>query len=263
MPTFTTEGVRRFYRVEGKGQPVILIHGLGGDHTAWEGPVLDAMRACRTVVRMDLRGHGRSGRGRALASSKQHAHDVAALLSLLGNKQVPVLGVSMGGTVAMALAHQYSQRVAALALISTWAACDAHVRACFLEWEAASRASRKVLQDVALIRSATPEYVAANPALIARFRRAWPTNHGPAFRAACRACIEHDARGYLDKITVPALVVAGDRAIFIPPTLSRFLARALPNARLRRVRGGGHVPWLDAPEEMVSVVQAFLRRGGR
>lgn len=259
MPKINANGVPIYYRSLGHGYPVVLIHGLGGDHTSWEGPIQTSLSPRHRLVLVDLRGHGRSGRTAATYTTDLFARDVQALLVHLRIGQASVIGISMGGAVAMAMAAAAPRLVRKLVLVDTWIRCDEAARASFLEWSEASRESRSVLQKIVLIRTATPEFVAANPDFIRLFRHNWPTNHGPAFRKSVHACVEHDATPYLAKIEAPTLVMVGDRDILVPPPLSRQLTRQVRGARLVTVQGGGHVPWLDRPEACVRVLKRFLQ----
>jgi pimeloyl-ACP methyl ester carboxylesterase len=253
------DGVRIHFRVEGQGDPVVLVHGLGGDHLSWRGPVLEMLRRRHMVISMDLRGHGRSTAGKATYTTKLFAADVAMLLEHLNVAAASVVGISMGGAVAMLLAARCPGLVGRLVLVNTWSRCDASACACFDEWIAASKVSRRLLQDLVLLRTATPQFVAAHPAFVRTFRRLWPTNHGANFRRSCTACTSHDATARLGRIKAPTLVVAGDRDLLVPPPHARQVAAGIGGAKLSVIGGAGHVPWLDRPARTVRELRAFLR----
>ncbi len=258
MPHLRTHAGRFYYQSEGEGPPIVLIHGLGSDHTAFVGPVKDALLAGRRVITMDMRGHGRSTRAGNHYSTDQFADDVAALLDTLHIRCADVLGISMGGAIAMKLAARRPKLVNRLALVATWSNCDDLLAASFEEWAVASRNDNQLLRDLVLIRTATPQFVAANRKFIALFNQFWPTASGPAFRKACTACIEHDAAGDLPKIRARTLVIAGTRDLLVPPNYSRDLARQLREAKLKIIDGAGHVPWLDRPDESVRLLTRFF-----
>lgn len=146
-----------------------------------------------------------------------------------------------------------------LILVDTWARCDEAARACFLEWIEASKAPRGVLQRMVLIRTATPHFVASQPAFVKFFLAHWPTCSGPVFRKSCQACADHDAARVLPRIKAPTLVLAGDRDLLVPPAMSRKLAAGIPGAKLKVIRGGGHVPWLDRPQQTIGAIGRFLK----
>ena len=205
MPKTKIGDLSMVYRVEGDGEPVVLIHGLGGDHTGFDDSLKPALLGGSRVVTMDLRGHGKSSHAGPEYSAELFAEDVKGLFEAVGFASAKVVGISMGGTVAMLLAARYPALVRKLVLVDTWARCDEAARACFLEWIEASRESREVLQRIVLIRTATPAFVEATPEFVALFKKTWPTNHGQAFRKSCIACAEHDATEDLGKIKAPTL----------------------------------------------------------
>ena len=258
MPKIKIADMDMVYRIEGRGDPVVLIHGLGGDHTSFDDPLRPALLERFRVLTMDLRGHGRSSRTRREYTTGLFADDVRRLLGKLKISNARVLGTSMGGAVAMILAARYPALVRRLVLVDTWARCDEAARACFLEWAEAAGESCDVLQRIVLIRTATAEFVAANPDFIAFFRKFWPTNFGRAFRKSCLACADHDARSLLPKIAAPTLVLAGERDILVPPVLARDLAQSIRGSTLKIIPAGGHVPWLDNPRDTLKEIETFL-----
>ena len=258
MPYVCVNGTRFYYRIRGAGPRVVLIHGLGGDHTGYDGPVREYLTAGHEVLAMDLRGHGKSTRAGSTYSTDLFAEDVAAMLRELKFQPASVIGISIGGAVAMKLAARQPRSVTKLVLIDTWARCDESARAFFHEWLAASRHSDEVLRDIVLVRTATPEFVRANREFVALFNQRWPSAPGASFRRSCVACAEHDATGGLADVRAPTLVLVGSRDILVPPRYAREVARQITGASLKVIRGGGHVPWLDRPEACIRALQSFL-----
>jgi pimeloyl-ACP methyl ester carboxylesterase len=103
----------------GRGEPVVLVHGLGDDHRAWRRVVAPLMLT-RRVVLYDLRGHGGSPLGDdADGSLAQLGSDLIAVLDDAGIERATIAGFSLGGTIAMRAAIDAPDRVSALALIGT------------------------------------------------------------------------------------------------------------------------------------------------
>src|SRR5206468_473135 len=102
----------------GRGDPLVLIHGLGDDHRAWRRAVPDLMLRHRVVL-YDLRGHGETTLGRPDGSLRQLGGDLVALLDALEIERARIAGFSLGGTVAMRTAIDHPDRVSALALVAT------------------------------------------------------------------------------------------------------------------------------------------------
>jgi pimeloyl-ACP methyl ester carboxylesterase len=111
--SFDSKGVKIHYVVEGKGEPVVLIHGFAADVvTNWSLPgILQALAKDYQVIAFDCRGHGQSGRPHdAKQYGKAMADDVARLLDHLKIKKAHIVGYSMGGGIAMVFAMEYPER---------------------------------------------------------------------------------------------------------------------------------------------------------
>jgi pimeloyl-ACP methyl ester carboxylesterase len=114
----TLHGHRRAYVKAGQGPVLLLLHGLGCDHTTWE-PVIDALARRYTVIAPDLLGHGQSAKPRADYSVGGYANGMRDLLTVLGIDKVTVIGHSFGGGVAMQFAYQFPERTERLILVAS------------------------------------------------------------------------------------------------------------------------------------------------
>jgi pimeloyl-ACP methyl ester carboxylesterase len=110
-------GIRYYYEISGKGEPLLLLHG-GLGSTDMFAPLLPSLAEHRQVIAVDLHGHGRTELGSRKISLVDIGDDVAAVLGQLGYQQVDVLGYSFGGGVGFRLAVQHPQKVRRLAIVS-------------------------------------------------------------------------------------------------------------------------------------------------
>src|SRR3954447_26214231 len=113
----TIHGHRRAYVKVGSGPALLLLHGLGCDHTTWL-PVVAALSRRYTVIAPDLLGHGRSAKPRADYSVGGYANGMRDLLTVLGIDKVTVVGHSFGGGVAMQFAYQFPERTERMMLVA-------------------------------------------------------------------------------------------------------------------------------------------------
>lgn len=110
-------GLKYYYEVHGKGEPLLLLHGGMGSIEMFS-PGLQGFAQSRQVIAVDLHGHGRTPLGNRKIDPTDIGHDMAVLLRKLGYGPVDVVGFSMGGAVAFRLAAQHPERVRRLVLIS-------------------------------------------------------------------------------------------------------------------------------------------------
>ncbi|MCB0119292.1 MAG: alpha/beta fold hydrolase, partial [Anaerolineales bacterium] len=110
MPFLNVNGVDLYYEVNGKGQTVVFIHGLGSSCQDWEKqePVFSKQYQ---VVTLDLRGHGKSQKPSGPYSIALFARDVAGLIRSLNLAPVHVVGISLGGMIALQLAADHPELV--------------------------------------------------------------------------------------------------------------------------------------------------------
>ena len=119
MPTIAINGVDYHYRRRGSGHPFIVLHGFTGSTESWQDQ-MDSFAPLADTIVVDLLGHGRTESPSASAryAMEAAADDIVALATKLGIKQFHLLGYSMGGRLALALALRYPDRVTSLTLES-------------------------------------------------------------------------------------------------------------------------------------------------
>jgi len=263
MPNVQLGGVDLHYEQSGSGDDLLLLCGLGDDHTAWDAQVA-AFRDRFRITVVDNRGVGRSSLPDGPFGVADMAADAAALLDHLGIGRTHVAGFSMGGAIAQELALLRPELVRSLVLVGSWARGDRYVNSVFesIVWMAGIADS-----DAAFLNAFLPWCYA--PALYEDGRiddivAAMLANPYPqdteAFQRTTRACMAHDTLDRLDAIEAPTLVVSGEIDIFLPPRFSRALADGIPGAELVSLPDRAHQPFQEAPEEFDAIVAAFWDR---
>jgi pimeloyl-ACP methyl ester carboxylesterase len=117
------DGLNYYYTVYGKGEPLLLLHG-GLGTTDMFAPILPKLTENRTIIAVDLQGHGRTALGERPFSLEAMGDDMAAIVKALGYAKVDVMGYSLGGGVAFRMAVQHPETVRRLVLVSTGYAAD-------------------------------------------------------------------------------------------------------------------------------------------
>lgn len=127
MPTIRVGDIDVYYEIHGDGPPLVLVGGLGVDLTVF-APFTEQLARSFRVLTFDNRGAGRTDKPDVPYSIPMMADDTAGLMAALGLSRAHVVGVSMGGRIAMELAARYPSRVDRLVLISTAATGTGRLR---------------------------------------------------------------------------------------------------------------------------------------
>ena len=125
MSEFKQGDCRLHYEIHGRGQPVLLVHGLGSSTRDWEYQ-LPVLKQHFQVISLDLRGHGRSDKPRERYSIAGFAEDVGALIRHLELPPVHLVGISMGGMVGFQLAVDQPQLLRSLTVVNSGPEVKAH-----------------------------------------------------------------------------------------------------------------------------------------
>lgn len=210
MPVQRVGDIDMYYEVHGTGDPVVLIGGLGGDLSESERMIQWCARTHK-VLAFDNRGAGRTDKPDAPYSIEMMAGDTNGLMEALGIGDATVLGVSMGGRIALELALAHPERVARLILVSTSAAAS---------------------PDTGLTRM---EMLSVIGSLFFRGKYPQPRYAHSRQRQASRA---YDCSDRLHKVHVPATIMHGRNDRIFPLRHAEELRRGIANSELVTFRGG-------------------------
>jgi pimeloyl-ACP methyl ester carboxylesterase len=251
-------GVQLAYDDAGRGECVVLIHGHPFDRTLWE-PQITALRGRFRVLAPDLRGFGRSPVTTHLVTMRELAADIEELLDTLQIGRAAVVGLSMGGLVAMELAASQPGRYWALGLIATT----------MQPLAPDERATRRQRADaveqqgmaVLIDYMHTGLYGPRCPAPVrARVDAMMASASAGGAAAALRGRAERpDYRPLLANLDIPALVCAGSADPWSDRAVTAEIIAHLKHPESTLIEGAGHLPNLEAPDEFNAILAPFLR----
>lgn len=262
MPQIQVGDAELYYETHGEGEPLVLIPGFTNGLWLWFKQTKAFARRFRTIV-FDPRGVGRSEGGRAPATIRGCADDVAALLSALGVERAHVLGASFGGFVAQEFALAHPRHLDKLVLCCTSFGGVRHVlpSASTLQAMASAEGLNTEERTRRNLRPAfTPQFLAQRPEEVEEvtaLRLRHPVSE-LTHLAQVQSAATFDAGMRVSQIEAPTLVVTGDEDAIVPPGNSRNLAASIPGARLSIIEGAGHMVFIERAEEFNRAVVEFL-----
>jgi 3-oxoadipate enol-lactonase len=258
--TTAGDGVAIYYETWGRGEPLLLLPGLGADLRLWVCQRHVFGRRFRCIA-LDSRGAGRSGKPVGPYSLEQMAADAVAVLDAEGIGSAHLLGFSMGSYAAQLLAVRHPERVRSLVLAGT--ACRHHSWRRDLLGEWVALASERGMHVMA--RRALPWLV--GPRTIRRFglglNLLWPlilSQPAAAFAAQVGALLDASDEycSELATVAAPTLVLAGAHDRLTPPPEAEQVANLVPGAELAVIGGAGHAVMVEAAPEFNLAVLSFL-----
>ena len=262
MSTVKVGDINMYYEVHGKGEPLLLIAGLGLDLTTWRFQIPEFSKKYQ-VVAFDNRGVGRTDAPDEPYSIRMMADDAVGLMNALRIDRAHLLGISMGGFIAQEIAIKYPRRTKSLILAATTAAPATYpvsehvVRA----WFAAMTEgiSPKTFARIQLPYLVTSQFF-EKPEMVTMWVDAMAINPYPpqAYAYGRQVAAQHDTRGQLKQITAPTLVLVGKEDILFPVKLSEELAALIPKAKLVVLEGGAHAFWVEIRDKFNRAVLEFL-----
>jgi pimeloyl-ACP methyl ester carboxylesterase len=259
MPLTESAGTQIYWEESGRGEPILLIMGLGYAHQMWfrTRPALESKY--RTIV-FDNRGVGKSDVPSGPYSIAQMAADAAAVMDAAGIDRARIFGVSMGGMIAQEFAIRYPERVERLILGCT--ACGG---------SNAVQAAAKVLQILMARATMTPDegaeamvpyiYDASTPRErieqdLAIRRTVYPAAQG--YLGQVQGIMAWNCFDRLPSIEARTLVIHGETDELVPPENAKIIADRIPGAGLVMLPHASHIFTTDQPEASHAAILDFL-----
>lgn len=249
---------REIVHEDAEGTPTVFIHGVGSSREAWDH-VIEHLELPGPIVRYDLRGHGDSPKVPGPYELGDFVEDHVALLADLGIDKANVVGFSLGGLIAQAIAVRHPETVERLVIMGAIAGRTRK------EWEA-------VTARLALVEESGPagvaaqggerwfteEFAARHPEAVERMLARLAANDRAGYEASYRVLATNDLVGELHRITAPSLVMTGEGDVGSPPRMARLMAFRIPNAELVIVDKTKHGMLEERPVLVAQELSRFL-----
>lgn len=272
MPKVKVNGVGIAYEVSGRGEPLVMIQGLGSPRIGWFFQKL-AFRRYFRVIMLDNRGVGESDKPAGSYTVRDMADDVLGVMDHLGLDRAHIMGASMGGMIAQEIAINYPDRVDKLVLSCTTSGVNdtasrmeqqkvlglgdgsAEADLDNLDWQEMGRVMRSI---VGLSFNRWFARLFFIPVSKIYFRS------GRVIRGIIgqlRAVADHNTTDRLSQIKAPTLVIVGTEDKILSPVSSEIIAENIPNAKLVKIVGGSHSFFIERMKEFNEEVLSFLSNG--
>lgn len=264
MTVVRLNGINVGYTEEGRGSPVVLLHGFPLNRSMWRDQAV-GLGATHRVITPDLRGHGETAAPSDEASMEAMAEDVAALMDHLEINQAVLGGLSMGGYVALAFYRLFPDRVRALVLADTRPQADSEEARRNRErmWERALQHGIETIIDAMLPKLLAPATLAKDFQIVARVREMIQGTKPEGDAAALRGmAARRDQSDSLAKITSPTLIIVGSEDAVTPPHDAELMHYKIRHSRLKIIEGAGHLSNVERPAEFNSTLVEFLNTIG-
>jgi pimeloyl-ACP methyl ester carboxylesterase len=253
-----------FVRVDGTGEPLLLVHGLGLDHTMWD-PVMDMLTTHRMVVRYDLLGHGDSHDPPGPRTLDDFVGQAIAVINAIDVDKTDIAGLSIGALIVGAVASRHPDRVGKVALLNS----------VFDRSEDDLGDARQSLTHVeahgmgSMVQSALDRW----------FTGIWQTEHPEAVSALATVLLDNDVSAYAKayevfiagdpempgaaaSIAAETLVMTGELDVGSTVDMTHALAAVIPNATARILPSVRHIPPVEAPRSFSAALLDFFEPDG-
>jgi pimeloyl-ACP methyl ester carboxylesterase len=265
MPQISTHDLSIHYEESGKGIPVILVHGHPFDASMWSPQLADSFPGFRLLA-PEIRNFGRTTSSTQARDFSTYALDVLHFADALALEKFVVIGLSMGGQIALEVAISAPERVLGLVLADTFAQLDTPEKKAW-RYTLADRIDSEGLQKYAvevLPKMLCPRTIADNPRLasevISMMQRSPP--HGAAVALRVRA-ERKDYLPLLPSLNMPTLIVVGAEDAFTPVSDAELMKQNILNSKLIIVEDAGHISNMEKPVEFNRALGNFLLSLGR
>ena len=237
------------------GAAVIFANSLGTDLRIWD-EVVRSLTGVR-VIRYDMRGHGLTAPTAPPYAIDDLAADLEQLIDALEIQRPTICGVSVGGQVALQIAHDRPEQVQGLIL------CDTSFRIGAAEmWNqriaAVTEYGMTAISEAVIARWFTAGYRSLQSDDVAGYRYMLERCTVAGYAGVCAAIRDADLESLARSLRCRTLVLCGDQDQATPPELNEALAAAIPGAHYQSIPGAGHLPCLEQPALVAAHVTSFV-----
>jgi pimeloyl-ACP methyl ester carboxylesterase len=263
MPTVPINNTTLHYSDQGKGPPLMLVHGFPLDNRMWHNQ-LEPLSRNHRLIAPDLRGFGQSAPGPSPFTIESLADDLLALARHLHLDKFALAGLSMGGYIALAYVAKYQSTLQSLILLDTKSQADtAESKQGRDKMIAQAREQGpKPIADAMLPKLLPEETIKSRPQLAREVRAIIESQPKETLAHALAAMRDRpDRTGELSRITIPALIIVGEKDAITPPDVMKTLKDNIKNSQMQTISAAGHLTPMEQPTQVNQAITQFLSTG--
>jgi len=250
-----------YYEIVGRGHPLVLVHGFSVDNRVWNDQ-FEAFRKRFKVIRYDVRGFGKSALP-TIGKEYSHTKDLKALLNQLGINHACLIGLSMGGNIALDFTLEYPEMTKALILVDstlggfrdwskTWRELWKSI------WKEAKENGVEAAKDLEL-KAAFFKPALEKPNVAFRLRQMVSDYSGWHFvNTDPLRSLDPPAMDRLQEVQVPTLIIVGERDLPDFHRIVDIMNKKIQNSKRISLKGAGHVSNMETPREFNEAISSFL-----
>ena len=260
MAEIEVNGARTCYVEQGSGDPVVLVHGLGGTGRDIFKRLLTPLSEQYRVVAYDLRGSGQSSVTPGPYTVELLADDLDAILKALGLDTVTLVGHSLGGGIALHYAATRPDRVRAVVGIGAITGLSEQGKEGMeARAQTVERQGMAAVAETVATNGLAPSFRQSNPDEFQEFVSLITANDTAGYAAQCRALVAMDVTSQLPEVSCPVLLVCGEKDQASTPAANIVNAALIAEVRLVELADTAHIiPW-EQPDAVLAALTAFLR----
>ncbi|MDZ4786066.1 MAG: alpha/beta hydrolase [bacterium] len=258
MPLIKINNCDIYYETHGQGAPLVFLHGLGSCLEDWEFQTKELSKFFKVIV-LDFRGHGRSHKGEEEYSISLFASDIKEFTKTILGTPTHLIGVSMGGMVAMEVAATYPETVASITVInsivelkpkgiSQWIKFS--YRICLMKI-LSMKSFAKIMSNNLF---PNPEQADIQKIFYERFLK----NNKKSYLKTFYCMLNWSIVDRLSKITCPALIVSGDKD-YTSVSYKAWYSKKMQSAQVVEIKDSRHVTPVDQSEKLNKEILNFIR----
>ncbi|RYE22360.1 MAG: alpha/beta fold hydrolase [Sphingobacteriaceae bacterium] len=240
------------------GTPVVLVHAVGMDLNLWR-PQIEALHKDYDVIAFDIPGHGLSDRLQGELSFAKFSAVLVQIIESLEAGPVNLVGISFGGMIIQTLALERPELVNSLTLIGTACTFSDAVRVILKERaQFIRKEGMKGIAPLSLARWLTPEFSARRPDIVDWITKTLYQQDALVHADLWDIISTMDTVSHLKKLSIPALVIVGEKDTSTPPSAANLLAQALKTTNLHSIPNTSHFTTLEAVEIFNDLLMNFF-----